>query len=221
MLTFTTNLALHQTPRARVDFHNTVVTESGLDMDRAEFTNAIESVLDNVTDGLKRETADYKARTLVRKLEWYIASPESWPTEYPEDTEWGTWPWDMPPAFISEAEYNAVTEVLADYGAVYKINDELVYAVPYKMGLAVTTLKSSYDIAPLDKANETNEGTRDFAQTYGDDSGGVKKMKEAEKALRFNARWNEPKPQAEVKAPKPAPKATPKLDALFTKLASF
>lgn len=29
------------------------------------------------------------------------------------------------------------------------------------------------------------------------------------------------RPKAEVKAPKPAPKATPKLDALFTKLASF
>lgn len=234
MLTFNTNLALHQEPHARVDFHNTVVTESGLDMSRAEFTNVIESVLDG-------EDADYKARTLVRRLEGSIALHESWSRDYPEDPEWGKMPWDL--EFLTEDEYHNVIGVLVDYGAVYEINQERVYAVPYKMGITpvikLTTRskrgqvvvdrhvqKDDFKIAQLTEANKTTATIREFALKYGDASGGESAVKAADYADKVNAHWNEPK--AEVKTAPPAPKAevkapktTPKLDALFTKLASF
>lgn len=185
MLTFTTNIA-DLTLEACADIHNSVITESGNIQSRYAVAETLSAAL-NKTDTINGRGAETNIQS-TRAYE--ILSTLERNAGVPRELN------DILDEFVvTKREYKRVEPLLRDICTVYKNNDILVYALPYKLGI----------MPPAGFNRHEHLAAADSVEYH------YKRTGKEEVVVKTI-----PAPKAEVKAP---PK--PKLDALFNKLASF
>ena len=202
MLTFTTNLEDRRNAQARVDMHNGVLAESGIALDtRDAFEDALESVIAEAMPAENHWMVSSHTRWIARGIETSVGLDHKLGTGYSDD-QWERAKLDIP-YWMDEPCYNAVTDFIHKTCAIYQVNGEQAIAPPYKMKTIVSKVKTP------------KRGKGSIARNY------TEVIAVYDRATVKTPARETAEVKAEIRETPPAPKPESKLDALFTKLATF